>query len=129
MSNYYEVDIKKDYKTIYQYSIGFEPELPEDASKIADKLVDSVKKELRMKTGFICFKGRMLWGNIELKMALISKTSIEVKGEKQEYEIIIKPAKTITIDEFITKDESNLTKLSQVFNVNIKNVLRKIGFK
>lgn len=83
MSNYYEVDIKKDYKTIYQYSIGFEPELPQDASKIADKLIDSVKKELRSKTGFICFKGRMLWGNMETKLALIFKTSIEVKGEKQ----------------------------------------------
>lgn len=104
MSNYYEIDVKKDYKTIYQYSIGFEPELPEDASKIADKLIDSVKKELRVKTGFISFKGRMLWGNLEIKMALIIKTTIEVKSEKQEYEIIIKPAKTITIDEFITKD-------------------------
>lgn len=129
MSNYYEVNVKKDYKTIYQYSFGFEPELPQDASKIADKLIDSVKKDLRTKTGFICFKGRMLWGNMETKIALIFKTSIEVKGEKQDYEIIIKPAKTITIDEFITNDENNLTKLSQVFNVNIKNVLRKIGFK
>lgn len=104
MSNYYEIDVKKDYKTIYQYSIGFEPELPEDASKIADKLIDSVKKELRVKTGFISFKGRMLWGNLEIKMALIIKTTIEIKSDKQEYEIIIKPAKTITIDEFITKD-------------------------
>lgn len=85
MSNYYEIDIKKDYNTIHQYSIGFEPELPEDASKIADKIIDSVKKELRTKTGFICFKGRMLWGNVEMKLALVIKTSIEVKNEKQEY--------------------------------------------
>jgi len=76
MSNYYEIDIKKDYNTIYQYSIGFEPELPEDASKIADKLIDSVRKELKTKTGFICFKGRMLWGNMELKLAIVIKTTI-----------------------------------------------------
>jgi len=42
---------------------------------------------------------------------------------------MIKPNTSITVEDFITKDEANLTKLSQVFNINTKNVLRNIGFK
>lgn len=83
MSNYYAIMLRKDYKTIFQYSIGFEPELPADASKLAEKLVESVKRELRTKLGFICFKGRMLWGNVNQELALITKATIDVKGEKQ----------------------------------------------
>ena len=82
-TNYYGMKLKKDYKTIYQYSIGFEPELPSDASKIVDKLMESIRKELKNKIGLICYKGRMVWGNIQNDLALIIKTTVEVKGEKQ----------------------------------------------
>ncbi len=43
--------------------------------------------------------------------------------------MIIKPNTTITVDDFISKDPENLVRLSQVLNVNTKNVLRNIGFK
>jgi len=39
MTNFYSIELRKDYKTIHQYSIGFEPELPPDASKVADKIM------------------------------------------------------------------------------------------
>ncbi len=76
MSNYYEIDMLKEFKTFHQYSIEFEPQLPEDASKISDKLIESIRKELKEKVGLICYKGRMLWGNLSIKLALITKTTI-----------------------------------------------------
>ena len=105
MTNYYGMEIKKSFKTIYQYSIGFEPELPADASKVVEKIIDSIRRELKTKLGFICYKGRMLWGNVDNGLALITSTTIEVKGEKQSYEIILKPAPvSLTIEDFIAKD-------------------------
>jgi hypothetical protein len=71
----------------------------------------------------------MLWGNLNLKLALIIKTTIEVKGEKQEYELILKPTTSITVEDFIAKDEDNAARFSQILNVNTKNVLKSIGFK
>ncbi len=76
MSNFYGINLKNMIKTIYQFSIDFEPQLPADASKIVDKIIDSARKELKQKIGLICNKGRMLWGNIKLELALVIKTTI-----------------------------------------------------
>ena len=42
---------------------------------------------------------------------------------------MIKPNTKVTMEDFVSKDQQNLIKLSQVLNVNAKNVLRNIGFK
>ena len=76
MTNYYGIKLLKEYNNIYQYSIGFEPELPADASKVADKIIESVRRELRSKLGYICHKGRMMWGNAKQDLALVVQTSI-----------------------------------------------------
>jgi hypothetical protein len=76
MSNHYAISLKKDFKTIFQYSIDFEPQLPPDATKVCEKVIDSVRRELKGKIGLICFKGRMLWGNLKSDLALIIKTTV-----------------------------------------------------
>jgi hypothetical protein len=40
----------------------------------------------------------MLWGNKKLDKPLIHKVSIDVKGETQSYEIMIKPNTSITVE-------------------------------
>lgn len=130
-TNFYPMKIKKDFKTIFQYSIEFEPEIPSDASKLLEKIIDPLKKELKTKLGFICYKGRMLWGSLKLDLAHNVNTTVDVKGDKQTYEVLIKPADkaTLTIEDFIAKDPNNLTKLTQILNINTKNSLKNIGYR
>lgn len=42
---------------------------------------------------------------------------------------MIKPNTSITVEEFIAQDQYNLGRFSQVLNINVKNVLKNIGFK
>lgn len=44
MTNYYPIELNKKLKDIYQYSIDFEPVIPADATKVADKIIDSAKR-------------------------------------------------------------------------------------
>lgn len=73
----------------------------------------------------------MLWGNIKNELALIIKTTVDIKGEQQSYEAMIKPADkaTLTIEDFLAQDSNNMAKLSQILNINIKNSLRNIGYR
>ena len=96
-TNFYPMKIKKDFKTIFQYSIEFEPEIPSDASKLLEKIIDPLKKELKTKLGLICYKGRMLWGSLKLDLAHNVNTTVDVKGDKQTYEVLIKPADKATL--------------------------------
>jgi hypothetical protein len=44
MTNYYPIELNRNIKDIYQYSVDFEPIIPADATKMADKIIDSAKK-------------------------------------------------------------------------------------
>lgn len=72
-----------------------------------DKLIESIKRELKTKLGYICHKGRMMWGNSKQDIAQIVQTRIELKGEEQQYEVILKPIennKPLSLNQFIAKD-------------------------
>ena len=71
----------------------------------------------------------MIWGNQKLNRPLILNTTIDIQGEKQKYEVLLKPNTIITVEEFIAKDEQKLMRFSQFLNINMKNVLNNIGFK
>jgi hypothetical protein len=42
--------------------------------------MESIKGELKIKAGYLCFKGRMLWGRVKSELAMITKASIQIKG-------------------------------------------------
>jgi hypothetical protein len=54
--------------------VDFEPVLPENSSKVMDKVIKSIIRDLKAKIGFICYKGAMMWGTANLKLALNIKT-------------------------------------------------------
>jgi hypothetical protein len=73
----------------------------------------------------------MLWGNLKLDLAHNASTTVDVKGDKQTYEVLIKPADkaTLTIEDFIAKDPSNLPRFTQILNINTKNSLKSLGYR
>ena len=75
-TNYYNIDIKNEFDSINQYSFDSEPRIPEDSSKLMDKVMGSIRKQLKIEIGYLCFKGKMIWGIKELKVALSIKTKV-----------------------------------------------------
>lgn len=91
-------------------------------------MIFSIKRELKVKIGFICSKGAMLWASKKENVTLSFKAEIEYEDEKQVYVVNVRQNTEMKVVDFL-QDESNLTKLIQMYNVNTKNQLREIGFK
>ena len=48
--------------SLYQFSIDFEPAIPQDSKDLLHAAIRSVKKEVKDKIEMTTYSGNMLWG-------------------------------------------------------------------
>lgn len=66
----------------------------------------------------------MLWGEQELKVALIEAYSFKFEGQTHKFEAIIKPVKSISLMDMMALPQGR-NMVFQVMNTKIKQVLRE----
>ena len=60
-TNYYDIALRADKSTIYQYSFALPEDIPQD-SELYHKSIFCIKKTLIEKIGYIAHSGQMIWG-------------------------------------------------------------------
>ena len=111
--------------TIYQYSLVVEPELASDSDSLIDKIVATISSDLKKNMGLICHRGFMAWGRKEMTTVLTCKAQFTKQGTKHSFEVLVKPIKSLGLENFMTQNIDNLPAISQVLNINAKEQLRK----
>jgi len=61
-SNIFEIVLKKDCPSIYQFSYELAPNLPADSAGLKQKIISTIFSELKKLIGIVGSKGDMLWG-------------------------------------------------------------------
>lgn len=61
-TNYYDIEIDQKRSLIYQYSFSLDEEIPKDSS-IYQYSINSIKKNLRERIGYLIHSGQMIWGD------------------------------------------------------------------
>jgi hypothetical protein len=123
-SNIFEIKLKKDCMTVYQYSLDITPEIPADSDGLIDKISKTIASELKKNVGLICSRGAMVWGRKEMKTVLTCKAEF-VKNEQQFcFDVLVKPTKTLGLESFLSENIENLPSIIQVLNINAKKKLR-----
>jgi hypothetical protein len=61
MTNHYRISFKKT-ADIYQFSFESDPPIEDDSIQVLRELISSIKEKLIAHIGFICQKGKIIWG-------------------------------------------------------------------
>lgn len=78
ISNHYFVGFQKNL-VITQFSLDTEPKIPDDSIDQLRELIKILRPELKNKIGFICHKGKIIWGSkyYEKTLSFTSKIKSE----------------------------------------------------
>jgi len=68
-SNIFEIKLKKENLTLYQYSLETNPKILADSDGLIQKIKKVIAYELKTSIGYICSKGMMIWGWKDAKIA------------------------------------------------------------
>lgn len=112
---------------IYQYAFDISPELPQDSDGLIEKIGKSIFSDLKKHIGIISFRGLMAWGRKEMKTVLTLTTEFNKSGHDYKFEILVKPTRALSLEAFMQNNTDSLATVSQVLNINSKQVLRKDG--
>lgn len=80
-TNYYDISINTAKSKIYQYSFALPEDIPQD-SDLYFKSINSIKKTLKERIGYIAHSGQMIWGSIALKVPTTLECKFEYESNK-----------------------------------------------
>ena len=69
----------------------------------------------------------MAFGRKEMKTVLTLNAEFTHSEQKHNYEVLVKPIKSLGLEAFISENIENLPAVSQILNINTKEILRKDG--
>lgn len=72
-SNIFQIKLKSNAMSVYQYCFDITPELPPDSDGLIEKIAKTILPDLKKNIGLICFRGFMAWGRKEMKTVLTCK--------------------------------------------------------
>ena len=62
VTNYFEIDFGGKMTNLHQFSIDFEPAIPQDSKDLLHAAIRSIRREIKEKVEMTTYSGNMLWG-------------------------------------------------------------------
>ena len=123
-TNFYNIDIDTRKSTIYQYSFSLPEDIPHD-SEIYQCAINSIKKTLKDKIGYLAHTGQMIWGKLSLKVPTTFQCQFNFQENKYSLESVVKQTKELDLRD-LNQDKTRPIYI-QILNVNLKNMFNSIG--
>lgn len=105
--------------------MSVEPEIPKDSSYLYDKMLTTLKEDLKKGIGYVAAKGEMVWGWKDSKIAQTHSCKFTSKTIAYSFTVLLKPIKEILLKDFLNESPDKIAAVCQILNINTKNILKE----